>query len=80
MTPQRKAAARDLLVELAAVALELEQHDEQRDRIAARRDEILLAARDQEPRPSLRDLAAIARVSHAWVRKLERREEARAAG
>lgn len=72
-TPARRQAARDVLVELAAVALELEQLDARRDELAARRDELILEARRAEPRPSLRDVAEIARVTHPWVRKLEAR-------
>lgn len=73
MTPARRQAARGVLEELAAVAVELEELDVQRDRLAARRDELVITARRQDPRPSGRDVAAIARVSHPWVRKLERR-------
>lgn len=72
-TPARRKAAREVLIELAAVAIELEQTDTHRDALAARRDELILAARDLNPRPSLRDLAEIARVTHPWIRKLERR-------
>lgn len=73
MTPARKAARQDRLRELAAVALELEELDARRDALAARRDELILAARRGDPRPSLRDVAEIARVTHPWVRKLEAR-------
>lgn len=72
-TPARRQAAQDVLVELAAVALELEQLDARRDALAARRDELILEARRQTPRPSLRDVADIARVTHPWVRRLEAR-------
>lgn len=72
-TPARKAARRDVLVELAAVALELEQLDAARDTLAARRDALIFEARQQTPRPSCRDVAEIARVSHPWVRKVEAR-------
>lgn len=72
-TPARRAAQRDVLVELAAVALELEELDGRRDALAARRDGLIVDARRQTPRPSLRDVAEIARVTHPWVRKLEAR-------
>lgn len=78
-TPAKRAARRDVLVELAAVALELEQLDAGRDELAAKRDELIVAARQQEPRPSLRDVAEIGRVTHPWVRKLEARARAREA-
>lgn len=73
-TPARKAARRGKLEELAAVALELEELDTKRDELASRRDVLLLESRAENPQPSLRDVAAIGKVSHAWVRKLERRE------
>lgn len=72
-TPAKRAAQRDVLVELAAAALELEALDRRRDELAARRDALILEARRQTPRPSLRDVAEIARVTHPWVRKLEAR-------
>lgn len=74
-TPAKKAARRDVLEELAAVARDLEVHDERRDELAARRDELIVEARRATPRPSLRDIAAIARVTHPWVRKLEARSK-----
>lgn len=72
-TPAKKAARQDRLQELAAVARELEELDARRDALAARRDALILAARREIPRPSLRDVAEIARVTHPWVRKLEAR-------
>lgn len=73
-TPARQAARRSKLEDLAAVAAELAELDRLRDEKARRRDDLLLEARKEIPRPSLRDVAAIGQVSHAWVRKLERRE------
>lgn len=73
-TPARKAARRSTLERLAAVGTRLDRIDRIRDRLATMRDELLLEARGENPRPSLRDVAAIGKVSHAWVRKLERRE------
>lgn len=73
MTPARKISNHKVLAELAAVALDLERLDLERDALAARRDDLILRARQQTPRPSLRDVAEIARVTHPWVRKLEAR-------
>lgn len=70
-TPRTKAARRTRLEELAAVAAEISALDQQRDRLAETRDRLLLEARKEDPNVSLRDVAAVGNVSHAWVRKLE---------
>lgn len=68
-TPAFKLAAK--LAELSGVGTELAELDDRRDDLAARRDALLLEIRQIPGSPSLRDLGALGRVSHAWIRKLE---------
>lgn len=70
-TPAKKRDQRKKLEELVTVTAELARIDAQRDTVARRRDELILAARNEDPELSQRDVGAIANVSHAWVRKLE---------
>lgn len=72
-TPKTQAARRSRLEELAAVAAELVPLEARARELAARRDELVVEARREDPNLSMRDVAAIGKVSHAWVRKLERR-------
>lgn len=68
-TPAARLAAK--LAELAAVAAEVHELDDKRDQLAPRRDALLLEIRAIPGSPSLRDLGALGKVSHAWIRKLE---------
>jgi hypothetical protein len=72
-TPAKKAARRTRLEELAAVAAELDVLEAKVRELAERRDDLLVEARDEDRTLSLRDVAAIGKVSHAWVRKLDAR-------
>lgn len=69
-TPAKKAARRSTLEELAAIAKDLAKLDEKRDELAGRRDALLLKALDEDPELSWRNVAAIGKVTHAWIRKL----------
>lgn len=72
-SPGKKTKDRAVLEALAAAGTEAQMAEIVARRTAEARDELLLQARALDPRPSLRDVAELGKVSHAWVRKLERR-------
>jgi hypothetical protein len=75
-TPAKKARDRDLLERLARAGRAAARAELLARARAERRDVLLLEVRATvDPTPSLRDVAELGKVSHAWVRKLERREE-----
>ena len=75
MTARAKQAKdRDVLERLAAAGRAAAEAEERYLEAGKARDVLLLEARSLTPRPSLRDVAELGKVSHAWVRKLERRE------
>ena len=61
------------LDELTRTGQELVAVDLERDRLSLKRDRLLVEIRSIPGSPSLRDLGALAGVSHAWIRKLEAR-------